>query len=113
MAKNPIPLAPDLRPDRRRSRLLPIAAIFVLLPPIAPVFLEAVLLCYAQWSEILGTPVVVRTPILNSIAERIDDVRQDLGFRVSSCFERVPWSPKVVLPLIAVVMAIAMVMLRL
>lgn len=112
MAKNPIPLAPDLRPDRLRSRVVPIAAIFVLVPLIAPVTMEAVWLCYAQWSEILGTPVVVRTPILDSVRERIEDVRQDLGFRVFSYFQRVPWNPKVVLPLVAVVAAIAVVMLR-
>jgi hypothetical protein len=113
MAKNPISLAPDLRPDRRRSRLLLIAAIFVLVPLVAPLFMEAVSLCYAQWCEILGTPVAVRTPILDSIRERAEDVRQDLRFRLTSYFQRVPWNPNVVLPLIAVVMIIAIWMLRL
>ena len=112
MAKNSIPLAPDLRPDRRRTRLVPIVAIFILVPLIAPVIMEGVWICYAQWCEILGTPVAVRTPILDSVRERIDDVRQDLGFRVASYFHRVPWDPKVVLPLVGVVAAIAMVMLR-
>ena len=113
MAKNTLPLAPDLRPDRPRSRLLPIASIFVLAPVLAPLLMEAVSLCYGQWCEILGTPVTVRTPILNAIIDRIESVREDLWYKVSSRFQRVPWNPRVVLPIIALVMVVAMVMLRL
>ena len=112
MAKNTIPLAPDIRPDRPRSRLLPIASIFVIAPVLAPLVMEAVSLCYGQWCEILGTPVTVRTPILEAISERIESVRTELCYHVSSRFQRVPWNPKVVLPVIALIMVIAMLMLR-
>ncbi|MGP0062650.1 MAG: hypothetical protein ACLQGP_03470 [Isosphaeraceae bacterium] len=112
MAKTPITLAPDLHPDRRRSRLLPIAAMFVSIILTTPVLVEVASLCYAQWSEILGTPVSVRTPILDAFCDRVEAFRQNLGFRVYSYFQQVPWDPKVVLPTIAVVMAIAMMMLR-
>jgi hypothetical protein len=113
MSKNTLPLAPDLHPDRRRSRIPQIASIFVLAPVLTPLIVELVSLCHGQWSEILGNPVTVRTPILNAMGERIASVREDLWCYVGSRFQRVPWNPKVVLPLIALVMIVAMKMLRL
>ncbi len=113
MAKNPIPLAPDIKADRPRYRVLPIISIFVVAPVLAPLFMEAVLLCYGQWCEILGRPVTIRTPMLTALSDRIDSVRQDLCYTISSRFQRVPWNPKVVVPVIALVMLLAMVMLRL
>ena len=113
MVKNPITLAPDLRPDRRTSKVLPIAAIFVLAPLLAPMILEAASLCHAQWSAALGNPARVRTPILDSIEEEIESVRDDLWSAISARFQRVPWNPKIVLPIAAVIMAVGMAMLRL
>ncbi len=113
MAKNTIPLAPNIQPDRPKYRMLPIASIFVMAPVLAPLIMEAVSLCYGQWSEILGQPVTIRTPILDALSERIESVREDLWYHVSSRFQRVPWNPKVVLPVIALVMVVAIVMLRL
>ena len=113
MPKNPITLAPDLRPDGRRSKLVPIASIFVLAPLLAPLFLEVAGLCYAQWCAALGTSAQVRTPILDSIQEGIETVRDDFWSVLSARFQRVPWNPKVVLPVAAVIMAVSMVMLRL
>jgi hypothetical protein len=112
MDKNPIPLAPDLTSDRRRSKLLPIALIVVLALLFAPLVLEAAALCYAQWCVILDKSTAVRTPLIDSIGERIEEVREDLWYRFSSRFQRVPWNPKVVLPIIGAVMALAMLMLR-
>jgi hypothetical protein len=112
MAKNPIPLTPDVRPDRRRSRLLPVAALLILISLMSPLILEAMSLCYAHWNEMLDTPVVVRTPIMDSISERLEAVREDLRFRLSSGFDRVPWNPNVVLPVLVVVMAVGVMMLR-
>jgi hypothetical protein len=113
MAKNPILLAPDLRPERRHSKVLPIASIFVVGPLLAPLVMEAVALCYAQWCAAFGTSTRVRTPIIDAIEEQIETVRADLWSALSARFQRVPWSPKIVLPVAAVIMAVAMVMLRL
>jgi hypothetical protein len=113
MAKIPIPLAPDLKPDRRRATLLPIISIVVMAPLLAPLILEAAALCYCRWRAVMGTPVDVRTPVLDSIEERIESVRSDLWNALSARFQRVPWSPKVVLPIATLIMALAMVMLRL
>jgi hypothetical protein len=113
MSKNSITLAPDLRPDRHRRRLLPILSLFVTVPLLVPVIMDAVALCYGQWRGILGTPTDVRTPTLDAIGERIEEVREDLWYHISSRFNRVPWNPRVVLSIAVVVMIMAMVMLRL
>ncbi len=113
MVKNSIPIAPDLQPDRRRSKVLPIASIIILAPLLAPLALETISICHGQWCEILGTRVEVRTPTLDAIGDRVESVRQDVWSRVSGSFERVPWNPMVALPVIVVVMVIALMILRL
>jgi hypothetical protein len=113
MAKNSIALAPDLRSDRPRRKLLPILSAVVLGPLLAPIILDTVALCYGQWSAMLGRPAAVRTPTLDAIGERIGAVRDDVWYHVSSRFQRVPWNPRVVLPIAVMVMVVAMVMLRL
>jgi hypothetical protein len=113
MAKNPITLAPDLKPDLPRRGVRPVLSLFVAAPLLAPIVMDAVVLCYGQWREILGTPVTVRTPTLDAIGERIGPIREDLWYHISSRFHRVPWNPRVVMSIALVVMILAMVMLRL
>ena len=113
MAKNPIPLAPDLRPDRRRSRLLPIAAIFVLVPLVAPLFLEAVCSAMPSGARSWARPSWCGHRSWTRFASGSKTSGRISGSGSLPSFQRVPWNPKVVLPLIAVVMAIAMLMLRL
>ena len=113
MAKNPITLAPDLRPHRPRRKVLPILSIFVAAPLLVPIIMDAVALCYGQWCDVLGTPIAVRTPTLDAIGERLASVHEDLWYHISSRFQRVPWNPRVVLPIAVLVMILAMVMLRL
>jgi len=112
MAKTPLTLAPDLKPDRPRRKWLPILSLFVTIPLLAPILRDAVALCYGQWREMLGTPTDVRTPALDAIGERVGEVREDLRYHVSSRFQRVPWNPRVVLPIIVLVMLLAMWILR-
>ncbi len=112
MAKRIITLAPDIRPDCRRRRLLPILLLSATVPLLAPVIKDAAALCYGQWREVMGTPTDVRTPTLDAIGERIDSVREDLWYHVTSRFNRVPWNPQIVLLIAVVVMLLAMVMLR-
>jgi hypothetical protein len=113
MPKNPITLAPDIRPDRPRRRLLPLLLLLGTATVLAPVLMDTVALCYGQWRSILGTPTDVRTPTLDAIGDRIEEVRADLWYHVSGRFNRVPWNPRVVFPIAVLVMVIAMVMLRL
>lgn len=113
MSKQLITIAPDLSSDRPRRKVLPILSLFVAAPLLAPIFIDAVALCYGQWREVLGTPITVRTPTLDAIGERVAAVREDLRYHVGSRFHRVPWNPRVVLVVSVVIMALAMLMLRL
>jgi hypothetical protein len=80
---------------------------------LVPLMMEAVGVCYSQWCGALGTSARVRTPILDAIEEQIASARTDLWSALSARFQRVPWNPKIVLSVLAVIMAVAMVMLRL
>jgi hypothetical protein len=113
MSKQPITLAPDIRPDKPRRNVLPILSLFVAIPLLAPIVIDVVAVFYGQWREVLGTPTTVRTPTLDAIGERVADVREDAWYHISSRFNRVPWNPRVVLPVAVLVIILAMVMLRL
>ena len=113
MSKNPITLAPDIRPDKPRRKVLPILSLFVAIPLLTPIVIDVVALFYGQWREVLGTPTTVHTPTLDAIGERVAEVREDFHYHISSRFQRVPWDPRVVVPIALVVMLLAMVMLRL
>jgi hypothetical protein len=113
MVKNPIPLAPDLCREPRRRKWIPIISVFVVAPLMAPLVKDLVTLCYGQWRTMLGTPVEVRTPTLDAIGERVEAVRYECWYHVSSRFQRVPWNPGIVLPIAVAIMALAMIMLRL
>jgi hypothetical protein len=113
MSKQPITLAPDLRPDRPRRKLLPILLLSFAAVLLAPIFIDVAALFYGQWREVLGTPVAVHTPTLDAIGEQVAEIREDFRYHVLSRFHRVPWDPRVVLPVAVLVMLLAMVMLRL
>lgn len=113
MPKTPITLAPDLIADApRRWKLRPILATSALALLLAPVVLDAVMLCYGQWRDLLGRPVDVRTPTLDAIADRTADAREWLWYHASSGFHRVPWDPGVVLAVAVGVMVLSMMMIR-
>jgi hypothetical protein len=112
MPKNTISLAYDLTSKPRRFRVLPIAVLLFLGLALSPVLSEEVLLCYAQWCEIIDKPVVVRTPILDSCYDRFQTARNDLWNEIMPIFQRVPWNPQVVIVVGVLVMALSMVLLR-
>jgi hypothetical protein len=113
MAKTFITLAPDLKPDRPRRKVLPILSLFIVASLLAPIIIEGAALCCGQWREMLGSPTEVRTPTLDAIGEQIGAIGEDLGYHLSSRFHRVPWNPRVVLAVALAVMFLAIVMLRL
>ncbi len=113
MSKQVIVLAPNIHPDRPRRKFLPILSLFVTVPLLAPIVLDAASLCYGQWCELLGSPVDIRTPTLDAISERVAEVREEVKYHISSRFHRVPWNPRVVLMIAFAVMLVAIIMLRL
>ncbi len=112
MAKNPITLAPDLKPESPRRRLLPLLALVVTIALSIPILRDAVVVCYGQWREMLGTPTAVKTPTFDAIGEQVGEVREDVWYHISNRLNRVPWNPRVVLPVAAVVMLLAILMIR-
>jgi hypothetical protein len=113
MIKNPLTLAPDIRPDRTRRKVLPIISIFVVAPMLVPILMDVVAIGYGQWCAMMDIPSAVRTPTLDAIGERVEAVREECWYHISSRFQRVPWNPRVVMPIAVAVMIVAMVMLRL
>ena len=110
--KNLLTLAPDLGSDRPRRRVLPILSLFVAVLLLAPIVVDAVALCYGQWCDMLGVRCSVHTPTFDAIGEGVAEVREDVRYHVTSHFQRVPWNPRVVLPVSLIIMLLAMTMLR-
>ena len=79
----------------------------------APLAVEGGSLCLANWKEFMGISATVRTPVLDSMTESsCRPPRTPSGTRSRPSFRRIPWDPKMVLPAAALVMAVAMLMLR-
>ena len=66
----------------------------------------------ANWKEFMGVSANVRTPVLDGIQDRLHDLSDTFWGEITPWFRRLPWDPKMVLPAAAVVMAMAMLMLR-
>ena len=112
MRKLAYQLGDSLQPEPRRSRLPLILVGLILLIGLAPLLLEGGSLCLANWKEFMGVSADVRTPVLDEIQDRLHDLRDTFWGEITPWFRRLPWDPQMVLPAAAVVMAIAMLMLR-
>jgi len=112
MHKFPIPIADDIIPERRRSKGLRTASIVLLGLVLAAPVEEGVSLCIGQWREVMGTNNEVRTPILDSVHDGLQDAHQSVWNCITPQFQRVPWSPRVVLTVAAVVVVLGIVMLK-
>jgi len=112
MHKFPIPIADQISPERRRSKVLRTASIVLLGLVLAAPVQEGVSLCIGQWRQVLGTNTEVRTPILDSVHDGLQDAHQSVWSSVSAQFERVPWAPRFVLTVAAVVVVLGIVMLK-
>jgi hypothetical protein len=112
MRKLAMQIGDDFHEEKPRSRLPAVLMIFLLLVALAPLANEGVTLCVSNWKEYMGIPATVRTPVLDSLAEKLETVQGSFRDQVSPVFHRIPWDPKMVLPAAALVMAVAMLMLR-
>jgi hypothetical protein len=113
MHKFPIPIAHDIRPSRPRPSLLRTSAIILLGISLAPLVAEGTAICFAQWSRVMGTNAEATTPVIDTLHDGIDTGHRSLSNTVGSYFQRLPWSPKVVLGVGVVLMSLAMLMLKL
>lgn len=112
MRKLTTQIGDDIQEQKPRSRVPMITMIGVLLAGFAPLALESGAICLASWKEFMGTSADVKTPYLDSLTEHIETAQYALHDQVTPWFHRVPWDPRMVLPTAALVMAVAMLMLR-
>jgi hypothetical protein len=113
MHKLPISIAHDIRPHRSGWSLVRKGAIVVLGIALAPLFSEGFSICYAQWSRVMGRNTEVETPMLNYLQEGLESGHHSFWETISPCFQRVPWSHRMVLAVGVIVVIIGMTMLRL
>jgi hypothetical protein len=112
MRKLAMQVGDDIHEEKPRSRLPAVLMILLLLVGLAPLANEGVALCISSWKEYMGIPATVRTPVLDYLAEKLETAQSSLRDQVSPVFHRIPWDPKMVLSVGALVMAVAMLMLR-
>jgi hypothetical protein len=112
MQKLSNPLAHEISPTKRGSRVLRIASILVLGIGLAALIQETAAICHGQWCQLLGSDAEVRTPILDSVQEGVQTAHSSFWNAISPYFQSLPWSPSVVLPVAVVVVVVGMVMLK-
>jgi hypothetical protein len=112
MHKFPIPIAHDIRPTKPQWSLLRASAIALLGISLAPLIAEGTAICFAQWSRIMGTNAEARTPVIDSLQDGFESGHRSFSNTITSYFQRLPWSPKIVLIVGVILMMLAMMMLK-
>jgi len=112
MRKFPIDLPGVAPPQPAKSRPWWIASMFLIVVVLTPVAVECGSQCHAQWSSILGKSRNAPTPILNWIHGSLLMVREDLRNSFSPLWSQIPTSPRSVLILGAITVALGILVLR-
>ena len=86
--------------------------VLILLLGLGPLALEGVTLLIGTWKEFLGVSCNVQTPLLDSLQDNLNDMNGEVTRHFRQWFNSMPWDPNMVLPVAAVVMVVAMLMLR-
>jgi hypothetical protein len=101
------------RPVQRRNwKVKRIAVLVFLACVLAPFLMEGVALFCSQWAEVIGVRFVVKTPLLDWSWSKLEDCRQLIDESMSYHFQTASWEPGFVFPILALVIVIAMLMLR-
>jgi hypothetical protein len=112
MRKLALQLGHEIQEVKKRSRLPGILVVVFLAIGLGPLLMEGTSLCLANWKELLGVSASVKTPVLDCVQENLETMQQAFWSEVTPFFRQLPWEPKMVLPASALVMAVAMLMLR-
>jgi hypothetical protein len=112
MHKFPLPIAHDIRPAKRRWSALRVSALVLLGISLAPLIAEGTSICFAQWSQVMGRNAQARTPVIDSLQDGIESGHRSFSNSVSSYFQRLPWSPKIVLAVGVILMLLGMKILK-
>ena len=112
MFKQAIPIAYEVKPMRSRSILPWIIAIVAAGVFLVPLATEAGALCFAQWCELMGKSIDVRTPLIDSMTSGLQNACDLLAESVGPTIQRTIHDPTVALPVASVLLVLAMAMLR-
>jgi hypothetical protein len=113
MHKFPIPIAHDIPPAKPRRSLLRASVIVLIGISLAPLIAEGTSICLAQWSRVMGRNADARTPVIDSLQDGIESSHRSFSNAVTAYFQRLPWSPRIVLGVGVILMMLAMMMLKL
>jgi hypothetical protein len=112
MHKFPMPIAHDVGPARRGAKLARALALVTLGLLLAPLVAEGTSYCLAQWREVLGENSEAKTPILDSIADSAEESHKSVEEFFDLYFHRLPWDPRIVFAVGAIIVVLGMKMLR-
>jgi hypothetical protein len=112
MRKLAMQLGHDLQVERPKSKVPLYLFVVFLTIGLGPLALEGGSICLSNWKEAMGVASSVRTPARDNVQAHLDSLKDAFWDQVTPYFRRMPWDPKMVLPAAAVVMAVAMLMLR-
>jgi len=105
-------LGSEMEVEHHRSKWPSVLMALILLVGLGPPALEGIALGVGAWKEFLGVSGNVKTPVLDGVQDTLNDVRGIFWSQITPWFRSMPWDPKMVLPIAAVVMVTAMLMLR-
>jgi hypothetical protein len=105
-------LGSEIQVEHHRSKWPSVLMALILLLGLGPLALEGIALCMSTWKEFLGIADNVKTPVLDGVRDSLNDMRDIFWSQITPWFRSMPWDPKMVLPVAAVVMVMAMLMLR-
>jgi hypothetical protein len=112
MHKFPLPIAHDIRPAKPRWSVLRVFTIVLLGISLAPFIAEGTSICYAQWLQVMGRNAQARTPVIDSVHNALESAHRASSTAIGGYFQRLPWSPKLVLLVGVVVMMLGMKILK-
>jgi len=105
-------LGSEIQVEHHRSKWPSVLMALILLLGLGPLALEGIALCVGTWKEFLGVSGNVKTPVLDGVQDSLNDMSDIFWSQITPWFRSMPWDPKMVLPVAAVVMVMAMLMLR-
>ena len=88
MPKNLIPLAHNIRPTRPTSRRSRVVCILVVTVVLVPIIVEGAVVMYSQWSEAMGRSTQVYTPITTAVTAGLENARESVWDPVSTSIAR-------------------------
>jgi hypothetical protein len=113
MAKNfQLEIAHNIPRRSRRARFVKAALIFVCAALVIPVLVEAGKILVSRWYDVMGKPYIARTPILDAIQARMEGAQGDFWDIATPFVNSMQWDASVAFPVLAVVMVVAMMLLR-